>query len=167
MSPGLRRDTSGREPRVYSESLRSSHGASRAPLLELPLTSSRKKSPTLSSAPRYGTKLSVRPRHFLRGVTHDPRGSELGCGPCTAEWPNALLRSGIRSHPVLFLHDQTEVVEACPYSPRRWFRKPLPLAGEGTAQILVCTDVTSTCQFLPSWLRASSGMTQPHSLSRL
>jgi len=69
------------------------------------MTASRKRSPTLSSLPHYGTILSVRPRHFLRGETHDPYGSEMGCGPCSAKWPNALPRSGLQGDPVLFFHE--------------------------------------------------------------
>lgn len=73
--------------------------------------SEEKQSHTLKH-PTFDSELSVDPRHFLRGVTLDPRGSELGSGPCPAKWPNSLPRFGIRSDPVPFFHDLTEVVGA-------------------------------------------------------
>lgn len=101
------------------------------------MTSSRKKSPTLSSIPHYGTKLSVQPWHFLRGETLDPHGSEMGCGPCPDRWPDALPRSGLQGDPVLSFHEPDRGRRGVTLLTLAMVSQTDAVAGEGTAQLPV------------------------------
>jgi len=132
------------------------------------MTTTPKRSVPHSQAPTFGTELSVRPRHFLRGVTLDPHGSETGCGPCPTRWSDTLPRFGIRGDPALFFHDTDRGRRGVTTSTWRKILANLCRSGRGdcAAPRSVLTSPVP-CQFLPSWRRASSGVTQPHSLSRL
>jgi hypothetical protein len=99
--------------------------------------------------PTFGTELSVRPRHFLRGVTLDPHGSETGCGPCSTRWPNTLPRFGIRGDPALSFHDTDRGRRGVPTSTWRKILANLCRSGRGDcAAPRSCTDVTSTVPVL-------------------
>jgi hypothetical protein len=76
-----------------------------------------------SRAPTFRHLPSVRPRHFLRGVTLDPHGSGLGCGPCPAMVAGLTAWVWTPGGPVLFVHDVL-VVGAFSAGPAQGSRKP-------------------------------------------
>jgi len=89
-------------------------------------------------------------------------------GPVSQRWRDSLPWSGIQGDPVLFFHDT--YIGSSGLAPASSL--PTVLANlwswdEASHSSPSFTDVTSKGQFYPSWLRASSGMTRPHSLSRL
>lgn len=99
--------------------------------------------------PTYNTDLSVRPRHFLRGETHDPCGSETGSGPCPAGWPNALPRSGLRGNPMLFFHEPDRGSSGRYPLALALVSQTVAISGRGDCIApRVCTEVTSTLPVL-------------------
>lgn len=124
-------------PQVYSEDSRPSHGSPELRSLSYQRRDLQKEGVPQSQAPTYSTELSVRPRHFLRGETHDPRGSESGSGPCPDKWPDALPRYGLQGNPVLYFHEPDRGRRGVTLLTLAMVSQTDAVAGEGTAQLPV------------------------------
>jgi hypothetical protein len=110
--------------------------------------------PSLSGSP-LSTPSRAFPSSFPTSSRLDPYGSRVGCRPCLARWQDSRLSFGLESSPVLFFHNTHIGCRGLTSSLLHGPCVPCP-RDEDLHSSPACL-VTCTCQFLSSWLRASSG----------